>query len=381
MKRVLVVQPVLDPPGGGSAVAAWMLEGLKADHRVALLTWEPADLAEVNRFYGTRLVPADLEAHVVPAAVRRAVARLPKRHLLVRDTCLMRRARRLAPAFDVVIGAEDEADLGPRGIQYVHYPRFETFGPDVDLRRYYTWPGLARAYRTCTMRATGTSLTRMRGNLTLANSDFIAARVRAVHGVAAVTVYPPTVGPFPTVAWEDRENGFVCVGRIAPVKRIDRIIDVVQTLRTRGYAVHLHIVGTEVDASYAADIRRRVRACADWITLHENLSRPALCELLSRHRYGIHGMDEEHFGMAISEMVTAGCIPFVPDGGGQREIVGGDERLLYRATDEAADKIARVLRDRELQRTLRAHLAGRCAQFSSECFVRRIRQIVAEFTP
>ncbi len=376
---MLVVQPVLDPPGGGSAVAAWMLEALKAEHRIALLTWQRPDLAEVNRFYGTTLTPAEFEVHVVPIAVRRVFARLPGRYLLVRDTYLMRRARRLAPAFDVVISAEDEADLGPRGIQYIHYPRFATFRPDVDLRQYYTWPALARAYRICTMRATGTSLTRMRRNLTLANSDFIAARVRAVHGVGAVTVYPPTAGPFPNAAWEDREDGFVCVGRIAPIKRIERIIDVVQTLRTRGHAVHLHIVGTEVSSSYAAGIRRRVRACADWITLDENLSRQALCELLSRHRYGIHGMDEEHFGMAISEMATAGCIVFVPDGGGQREIVGGDERLVYRSTDSAADKIARVLGDHQLQRALRAHLAGRCAAFSSACFVHRIRQIVAEF--
>lgn len=120
MKRGLVIQPVLDPPGGGSAVAAWMLEALKADHRIALLTWQPPDLAEVNRFYGTSLTATDLETHVVPAAVRRAFARLPRRHLLVRDTYLMRRARRLAPAFDIVISAEDEADLGPRGTSTTH---------------------------------------------------------------------------------------------------------------------------------------------------------------------------------------------------------------------------------------------------------------------
>jgi hypothetical protein len=44
MKRVLMVQPSLNPPGGGNGVAAWMIEGLKTENRLTLLAWEPPRL-------------------------------------------------------------------------------------------------------------------------------------------------------------------------------------------------------------------------------------------------------------------------------------------------------------------------------------------------
>ena len=32
MKRVLLVQPSMQPPGGGNGVAAWVLQALVAEH-------------------------------------------------------------------------------------------------------------------------------------------------------------------------------------------------------------------------------------------------------------------------------------------------------------------------------------------------------------
>jgi hypothetical protein len=43
-------------------------------------------------------------------------------------------------------------------------------------------------------------------------------------------------------------------------------------------------------------------------------------------------MPIEPFGMAPAEMAAAGCIVFVPNDGGQIEIVNGDPRLVYHAT-------------------------------------------------
>ena len=41
MKRVLLVQPSMQPPGGGNGVAAWVLQALVAEHRVTVLSWQP----------------------------------------------------------------------------------------------------------------------------------------------------------------------------------------------------------------------------------------------------------------------------------------------------------------------------------------------------
>jgi hypothetical protein len=53
--RVLVVQPSLQPPGGGNAVAAWMLQALVASYDVTALTWKEIDLDAINRYYGTSI--------------------------------------------------------------------------------------------------------------------------------------------------------------------------------------------------------------------------------------------------------------------------------------------------------------------------------------
>ena len=50
-------------------------------------------------------------------------------------------------------------------------------------------------------------------------------------------------------------------------------------------------------------------------------------------------MEEEHFGMVVAEMIKAACIVFVPKGGGQVEIVGEDERMIYDDMIEASEKI------------------------------------------
>ena len=94
-------------------------------------------------------------------------------------------------------------------------------------------------------------------------------------------------------------------------------------------------------------------------------------------RYGIHGMREEHFGMAPAEMVRAGCIVWVPDGGGQVEIVG-DARLTYGSIEEGVAKITRTLGDAEEQTRLRQHLAARAPLFSAERFMQQVRAAVAE---
>jgi hypothetical protein len=105
------------------------------------------------------------------------------------------------------------------------------------------------------------------------------------------------------------------------------------------------------------------------------ISREALLRLVSKHKYGIHGMQYEHFGIAVAEMVKAGCIVFVPGGGGQVEIVD-DERLIYNSEREAIWKIITVLSDKNFQLSLLRRLASQAQLFSTEHFINQIRGIV-----
>ncbi len=98
-----------------------------------------------------------------------------------------------------------------------------------------------------------------------------------------------------------------------------------------------------------------------------------------RNRYAIHGMVDEHFGIAPAELQRAGCITFVPNGGGSPEIVGRDERLVYRSIEDAIEKIDRVLSDPELEAELRRDIELRRACFSEHRFMEEILEIVDSF--
>jgi glycosyltransferase involved in cell wall biosynthesis len=124
---------------------------------------------------------------------------------------------------------------------------------------------------------------------------------------------------------------------------------------------------------------RVVRENSPWVLLHENLSREELIDLISSHRYGIHANIEEHFGIAVGEMIKAGCIVFVHNSGGQVEIVGRDERLIYGTEEEAIEKIVRVMGDPDEQMSLIDYLKSRKEIFSTEKFMRDIQGIVRQF--
>jgi glycosyltransferase involved in cell wall biosynthesis len=370
------VQRGLAPPGGAAGVAAWMVQGLQDDHAVTLLTWDRPDLPGVNRFFGTALRAGALTLRRPPVALRAPVDTLPIASYLLRTALLLRQAKRMATDFDLLVTGDNEADFGPRGVQYVNYPWDLLPRPALE-RRWYHLPPLVAAYRALCIRIARFSLEQMRQTAMLVNSDYIGGLVRARYGLVPRTLYPPVHGTFPAVAWEAREPAFLCVGRIAPDKELDRVIDILALVRAARPGVRLRIVGTP-EGAYAERVAARVRAeGAGWITLESGLSHDALMRRMAGHRYGIHGHRTEHFGLVVAEMVRAGCIVWVPDAGGQVEIVG-DPRLRYDTVEGAAASILRTLADPAEEADLRARLAKQARLFSVERFVAGFREVVAD---
>lgn len=375
------MQPSLQPPGGGNGVAACMLQTLAAAHDVTLLTWSPPDLAAVDLHYGTRLRACDFDVLTpVPPPLRRLVDALPLPLFLLRASLLQRACRRLAAHFDFPVTAANEFDFGRRGIQYVHYPWSSPLRPAEDVR-WLHGAGLLHAYVAACRRVGGTTTAGLARNLTLTNSDWTAARVRRHLDTETVTVHPPMLDEPPLLPWEDRRDGFVCVGRLVPDKEIEKVVAIIAALRGRGHDLQLLLIGAaDGPWPYLARIRALARTHADWLALEEDVPRARVLAAIAAHRYGIHGKVEEHFGMGAMEMVRAGSIVFVPDGGGQREISGGDPRLLYADAEDAVEKIDRMLRDAALRAALRAHVDSRRALFAPGVFEEHIRRIAAEFS-
>src|SRR5262245_63443126 len=119
MRRVLLVQPSLQPPGGGNGVAAWTLQALVREHRVTVLSWAPIDVEPINRFFGTRLHAGDFDRHLSPKSWRAAVDWLPVPAALLRMALLSRYVRRFSDGFDVIVGTHNEVDYGQIGRAHV----------------------------------------------------------------------------------------------------------------------------------------------------------------------------------------------------------------------------------------------------------------------
>lgn len=355
-----------------------MIEALRKEHRVDVLTWEPPNLEKIDRFFGTALSRNELQLILIPSLYKRLLSLSLTPTALLRGNMLLRYGRTLRRDYDLLVTANNESDLGGRGVQYVYYPKLDRERPPLDFRWYHRLPLILSGYYWFCAKATGFSLGRMKSNVTLATSNWIGDRMRKLHGIDSLTVYPPVAGEFRNVPWEKRQNGFVCIGRISPEKRIELMIEILARVRRRCSEIRLHIIGTADDRAYTSRIRQEVRRNADWIFLHEDLSRAALVDLVSSNRYGIHGMRDEHFGMGVAEMLRAGCVVFVPDSGGQVEIVGGDERFLYRDAEEASAKIIQTLTDAQRQQSMRSYLERRKHLFSAELFAERIRAIVRD---
>ena len=381
MRRVLLVQPSLQPPGGGNGVAAWMLQALSGEHHVTTLSWRPVEVDSINRFFGTSLQRSDFDSIVVPRRWSLLPDHLPTPAALIRSALLMRYTRRFIDRFDVLVGVHNEIDYGRRGIQYVHYPSYLRPRPAVDLRWYHRPEQLLATYYAIADRLADFSVERMKSNVTLANSNWTAGLLRRSLGVSARTVYPPVVGRGREQPWHDRRARFLAIGRISPEKEYERLIHILTKVRASIPGITFTIVGSwdRHVQRYYDELRRLAASAGSWVEFRHDLTRAEVDTLMASSRFGIHGMREEHFGMAPAEMMRAGMIVWVPNGGGQVEIVDAEPQLVFDSDQEAVDKILDILNNPQKQQRLRDALRHRSEEFSEARFVREVREVVAAF--
>ena len=382
-RRLLYVAVNLNPPGGGQCVGAWALQSLREEWQITILCAEPPDYAALNRHFGTSLVATDFSILQAPWLIRQTFRFDPDPYSFQRAAWLMRMAQNHSRHFDVVLGTDNEMDFGPKGIQYVHYPYLFRHKERVDAvdrvppmqRIAAVFSGRYRPW----MLTSRIRFERVQANLTLVNSAWTAQVVRDRYGQQPTVLYPPVRWPPVTVPWSQRDDAFVSLGRIETGKRQLEAIDILERVRRRGHAVRLEIIGDIFDPEYARLVTTRAREAGSWVRLHHGIERSRLEEIVGNCRYGLHTMLDEHFGIAVAEMVRAGCIVFVPDSGGQVEIVGDEAALQYGSDDAAVERICGVLENAQEQARLLQGLAGRRDLFSETAFGSRLRQLVDDF--
>lgn len=379
--RIAVVHPGMGL-GGSESPVLWTLQALKDDYDVTLITTGEVDLARLNAYYGTRLAPADLAVQYAPMPIG---LRSTEKLVGLKGSFFQRYVRRVAADFNVMISCYGPMDFGRRGIQMIADFAF------VDELRFSLHPGvrswkqwwygrspLRQLYLYICGIVNGASPGGWKRNLNLANSDWSARLLRDRFGVESQTLYPPVENDFPQIDSAKRDNGFVCLGRISAEKRVDSIIEILSRVRQRGNDIHLHVLGGVDDSPYGARVRSLAERNREWIFLEGWAIGDEKKKLLASHRYGIHGRENEPFGIAVGEMVNAGCIVFVPNGGGQVEIVD-HPALVFRDDADAVDKIDAVLKSSAEQEKLSHHLRQSASRFTPGAFQAQIHQVVSEF--
>jgi glycosyltransferase involved in cell wall biosynthesis len=379
MPRVAVVHPHLLPGGGSEACAMWTARALQDDCRVTLITMGRPDLEALNRSCGSDVDPGRIEvrALAIPPGLR-------TRFDALRGFRLERHCRRHSGDFDVLISAYNAMDFGVPGIQMI-----ADFAFDDGLRRELHAAGGAaagpfhrgsagrRLYLALARALAGSGGDGWKRNRTVACSAWVRGLLAARFAVASEVVYPPVAGGGPKVPWEEREDGFVVMGRLVPEKGIGPVADVLARVREKK-PVHLHVLGRPVRAAYAREIDGLRRRHGDWVHLEGPVYGPEKEAFLGRHKYGISGCRNEAFGIAVAEMVKAGAIVWVPDGGGQTEIVA-HPGLVYAGPENAAALILEALGDPDREAGLRRHLEARGEMFSGPRFVAGMRAVVEDF--
>jgi glycosyltransferase involved in cell wall biosynthesis len=353
--------------GGAEAVCLWMLQALCQDYDLTLYTLGALDWEGMNRFYGTdlgddRLTVKALLPHFLAPWGNQWVANFPLfRKWVIHG--VLRWFKATTQGYDLVMSGYNGADLGRRGIQYIHWIKVLEGG-----KQNCNW-------------LSQFSLANLQKNISLVNSRSVAESVRSTYGIPSQVVYPPVVIPVSQVSWAEKTDGFICSGRLVAAKSPHRVIEILQQVRQKGYPIHLHLTGGG-GGVYAQGYQRflmdLIAKNKDWITLHQNLSYQAYAELLSTCRYGIH-IKQEPFGIAIAEMVKAGILPFVRSEGGQVEIVGEEAALLFSNDGEAVEKIIQVLSRPDLQQATIDRLQQCKALFSADRFCQEIQQVVAQY--
>lgn len=379
--RVSIVHPRLGF-GGSEAPVLWAAEALKRDCEVSLITGGPVDLGRLNEYYGTQLQPNEITSVSVsfPPGLRAT-----SKFAGLRSRFVQKFVRQAEAGFDLMISGYGPGSFEKPGLQYIAdfsfmYEWRTDFDPSLKGQKNW-WYGdtvIRKLYTRLCDAIYVSDRDAWRQNRTLAISNWCTNILKTRLGIEAVTLYPPVAANFPDVPWEKREHGFVSIGRVVPEKRIDMAIRVLRKVRASGHNVHLHILGSFDDSDYGRQLRSLCAENGEWVHPEGRVFEKQKKEVIAAHRYGIHARENEAFGIAPAEMLKGGCITFVPNSGGQVEIVNHCT-LTYGSEADAAQKICAVLSSVALQGDLRRHLAEQARKFSVENFMAGFRQVVMEF--
>lgn len=379
-KHIGIVHPQIGGIGGSELRPAWIAQALKNDYKISLITMGNVDFNKINTFAGTCLDKSDI--------LVKSFSKPPffqSRFAALRGYKLAEYCYENAHSYDLLISTYNVMDFGRRGIQFIAdfsfndvlRRRFHDAGSGLKKILYLPSP-VRSMYIKLSEKINRLSEKHWRTNRTIANSEWTKNVLFQYFGIESDVIYPPVPDPACLTSWDRKENGFVYLGRISPEKRIEDIIQIVRRVRDVDRSIHLHLIGPSSDSFYAKKIKNLIQINRDWLSWDGVLVGKHKYPFIEGHRYGISGRRAEPFGISLAEQAKAGCLVWVPDGGGQVEIVN-HPILVYKNIDDAVSKIMKVFLSCSLRDELRRHLSARVKLFSIEAFISQVKWLTDSF--
>jgi glycosyltransferase involved in cell wall biosynthesis len=377
--RIAIIHPGLSVGGGSQACAVWLAMAAAPDFRVTLISSSEIDLERLDWYYGTGLAGREIATVTVPPA------KWSEGFDALRGFRLERYCRKHSSGYDILVSTYNTMDFGKPGVQFIADLSFHDglrrkfdAGPPGFKGIFYRRSMFRSVYMVLSRLLAGRSRAGWERNLTVSNSQWTRGVLERELSIGSEVIYPPVGGRFPDTPWPDREEGFLVLGRIEAEKRLESVLFILNKVRARGFDVHLHILGTSRDRSYSRDIETLCRDLGSWAVMEGLKGGEDKKSFIAAHKYGISGRSHEPFGIAVAEMIHAGCLVWVPGGGGQVEVVR-NRALIFDSEDEAAEKIATVLGNVRKQEELRRELKGRTPEFSEDRFMEETRRLLGRW--
>lgn len=374
----LFVTPSLRPEGGQEALAAWCLQCLLRRGSVSVVTYTEPDLLGLDRMAGTTLATASLDFLSFHSPV--PGLKLLRFRLFLR--CVRSHRRWGQPC--ISIGGDMDLGDSEGVLQYLGTPpryhagklRADNLGGARNLiQRTATLLNLMLCdlFLPCRDIRAGQ-------NFTVAVSEWVGEEFQRIYGRSADHIlYPPPLGvcvpPEKKTVW-----GFVCLCRAHPSKEWLSMIAVVKKLRERGHAVCFTMAAMGESEGFMKVLKREAESNSEWLRLEANAPRDRLDQTLRDHHFGLHLARDEGYGMAVAEMLLAGCLTGISDSGGQREIVTEPE-LRFKDVDDAVEKWDRILSCPDLRQRLSISQQRRRDLYTREVFEARFQEVLERIYP
>ncbi len=357
--------------GGAEVATMWLMEALRDEYDLYLITRGGWDLDDLNKISGTRIDNSEIKLLQLPL------------HRFLRQTFLgliwhsiyLKLCRHYARKFDLCITGSRTINWGRQAVHILSDVEW-----NVDLaKQYNVMPVLSESvpikiYKWIARIIEGNPSHKVFNDFYIANSLWTAQISRPYMHKAPRVVYPPVPQHTGKTEFDPKNNDFLYLGRISPEKRLEVSIEILNGVREVYPELRFHIAGFFDNSPYAERIKDM---CSPhrWIILHGAVYGNAKQELLNQFSYSINARAHEPFGISTAEMVNAGIIPFGFNDGGQKEIII-DNRLLFSNKEEAVEKIISIIDNTDLAKQIIKKLQKGIKKFSSKMFVKNMRQTV-----